>query len=145
MSVLERLKRAPWWVWLPILVPVTILLTVVLGWFPLIVGIIGWLVARLVRQQSWPLDATDSTELNGQPPEVIKSVVADTSDDELCELWMRSTQELRQAYLPATISSNARLRQALLEEMERRHPEAVDRWLADRPDQLDPRRYLEHR
>lgn len=51
---------------------------------------------------------------------------------------------LRRTYLPSTVCSYAELRQAILDELTRRDPDAVSRWLGDRPDQRDPRAYLQH-
>jgi hypothetical protein len=126
----------------PLLAPAVLFLTVTLGWFPLFAGLIGWLVMRLVRQSPRRFTAPNVSVLAGQPDDVVEPVLYRASNAELCQLWEQSSRAVRSAYLPASISSHVRLRQALLEEMERRDPEAVDRWLSDRPDQLDPRTYI---
>lgn len=139
MSVFQRI---PWWAWVLGLVPVVFVLLVTLGWFPVLAGLIGWLLMKVVRMQPTEAESVGVGEIVGQPPDIVWSVVSKVSNEQLCEFWTQSSRELRRAYLPASISSYACLRQALLEEMERRDAEAVDRWLADGADQHDPRGYL---
>ncbi|NDL56804.1 hypothetical protein [Phytoactinopolyspora mesophila] len=143
MSLGNPLDRVPWWVWVPLLAPLALVFTVMLGWFPVVAGLIGWLVVRLLRQQPRRLSTPQVNELAGQPAEVIEPILHTMSNEDLCRLWENSSRAVRSAYLPASISSHVRLRQALLDEMERRDPEAMDRWLADRPDQSDPRTYID--
>ncbi len=117
-------------------------MSVGIGWFPFFAIVIGWLVATLLRR--WPLEPEGSevNETAGQRQETTESAIAGMPDEELYELWAQTSQDLRHKYLPASILSHAQLRELLLDEMTRRHPEVIDRWLADRPDQLDPRGYL---
>ncbi|AYY14028.1 hypothetical protein EF847_16290 [Actinobacteria bacterium YIM 96077] len=145
MSVVEYLKRVPWWAWTPLLAVGVIVTTIGFGWFPIFAVCIGWLVARLMRIMPEGTNLESVNEIAGQPREVVEEAVSRTSNEQLGELWQQTGEQLRRSYLPASIASLACVRQALLDEMQRRDPEAFDRWLAGRPDQLDPRAYLERR
>jgi hypothetical protein len=146
MSLLRFITGISWWVWTTMLGVAMLMLVLGLGWFPLFATITAWLLAILLRDEECsaaePHDTVDVTVLAGAPPQLMQSAVARASNEQLCEMWQRSGAELRRAYLPATITAHAGFRQVVLDEMQRRDPEAVDRWLADRPDQRDPRTYL---
>ncbi|NED96920.1 hypothetical protein G1H11_16560 [Phytoactinopolyspora alkaliphila] len=152
MSVLRFFTGISWWAWTTMLGVAMLMLVLGLGWFPLFVVIVGWLLVVLLRDENEAAghqrpgrqaeDEAGITLLAGAPPHVVKPAIARASNEQLCEIWQRSGVELRQAYLPATIAAHADLRHMVLDEMQRRDPEAFDRWLADRPHQCDPRTYL---
>ncbi len=127
------------------LAPAVVVLTVQVGWFPVLAVVVGWLVVGLIRQQPRGAVPLDIDQIVGLPQEDVEPIVARASTHQLGELWEQSSRILRRAFLPATVSAHVQLRELLLAEMERRDAEAVDRWLADRPDRLDPRQYLEPR
>ncbi|NED99978.1 hypothetical protein [Phytoactinopolyspora halotolerans] len=154
MSILRRLASVPWWAWMPLLVVGFAIMVIGAGWFPLFAIALGWALVTLLRR--WPPEAENADTsaspdggvdvnvnvMTGQRQETTETMVARMSDEQLYALWAQTSQDLRHKYLPASILSHAQLREALLEEMTRRHPDVIGRWLADRPDQRDPRTYL---
>ena len=55
---------------------------------------------------------------------------AGLATSELCALWRKSSAGLRAAATPAARAAVVAARGALLDELERREPEAMARWLA---------------
>jgi hypothetical protein len=65
------------------------------------------------------------------------------SDKELCRAWRDSFRALLDAIEPGAKCGVVRLRQSYLEELERRHPDALGAWLASHPrPSAGPEKYL---
>lgn len=65
------------------------------------------------------------------------------SDKELCKAWRESFRVLLDAIEPRAKCRVVRLRQTYLEELERRHPDALEAWLASHPrPSAGPEKYL---
>ena len=72
--------------------------------------------------------------------------IQDMSDVELCRTWRESSKALRDGRGPIAKSAIVRLRQDCLAELEGRHPDAVEVWLASWPDASSgPEKYLNAR
>lgn len=76
--------------------------------------------------------------------EALHELVAEASDQQLCELWERSGREITTVRLASSLSWYADLRRDILDELSARNPEAIEHWLAERPE-ADPRTYLRPR
>lgn len=59
-------------------------------------------------------------------------------------MWERSARTIRPTPFPSKLGRYVRLRGQLLDELERRDPALLGRWL-DRPGTVNLRRYLKHR
>jgi hypothetical protein len=106
-------------------------------------------VVRWVRQQVRPVEAHPSPAEgpspswsggwaagNSKPPEVM-------SEAELCFTWRRSFQALIESTTPAQRQAVVAVRQACLDELERRNPLALSAWLESGPTPAGgPERFL---
>lgn len=73
---------------------------------------------------------TRSTTGPAEPwPPLTTVGMGDLSDHELCMMWRRTFWDLRTHRTPAGLATTVSLRQACLEELERRDPAAVLAWL----------------
>lgn len=71
------------------------------------------------------------------------SWVADVDTSQLCHLWRATFWTVRDLHDPERALHVVELRQAVLDELERRHPDEVDRWLSSGHHVADgPSRYL---
>lgn len=130
-----------WWVW-PLLLFIGLVgLAAGFGWFLVIVVATSWLTVALYRRTR-PAMPRHAREAVTRPASELEQALADASTEVLCQLWTQTGQELRTVYLPSTICSYATLRQVILDELTRRDPTGVSRWLHDAPDQYGPSRYL---
>jgi hypothetical protein len=78
------------------------------------------------------------------PPEsTTRDLPVHLSTVDLCRVWRSTHRYLQEARSPDETASCARLRQLLLDELERRHPDAVAAWLATGACAADgPERFL---
>lgn len=145
MRVRGRPRGIRWWVWIVLLVVGLAAVAAGFGWFFVILVAMSWLTVFLYRKAA-PA-ATGSAEpqpreMLAQPRRSVDTTLSSASTALLCELWSQTGQELRRTYLPSTVCSYAELRQAILDELTRREPDGVRRWLEDEPDRRDLRAYL---
>lgn len=137
----RRFSGLEWWVWPLFLFLGLVGLAAGFGWFLIVVVVAAWLTVALYRNTK-PAAPRHAREAVTRPASELGEALADASTDRLCQLWAQTGQELRTVYLPSTICSYAALRQAILDELTRRDPSGVSRWLHDAPDRNGPSRYL---
>lgn len=102
-----------------------------------------WLVRILGPVRPVAPDADENLATAGTPPRgadqsdsATKTALPDADgitsldDETLCQAWRRSFVQLATCRLPARRLEIVRLRQVYLDELARRHPAAVRRWLA---------------
>ena len=88
------------------------------------------------------LPATSPAGTPGGPPDA-GSWIADVETAQLCRLWRATFWSVRDLHDPEQTLRVVELRRAVLEELERRHPDEVDRWLSSGHHVADgPSRYL---
>lgn len=142
-----RPRGIRWWVWIVLLVVGLAAVAAGFGWFLVILVAMSWLTVFLYRKAA-PAAAGSAEpqpqprEMLAQPRRSVDTTLSSASTALLCELWSQTGQELRRTYLPSTVCSYAELRQAILDELTRREPDGVRRWLEDEPDRRDLRAYL---
>lgn len=144
MAFARMPRRLVWVLWIPVVALASVALVVWLGWFVTVFFTLAGAGATLLRRRDRqrPRGNTAGVLVN-QSAHSVQASLARASNDELCELWEQSVREIRRAYLPSTVSSYAGLRAMLLDELIRRDPRGVQRWLAGEPDRRDPRVYLD--
>lgn len=144
MAFAELPRRLGWGLWAPLVVLTAAALVVWLGWFGTVFFTLAAAAAVLLRRHnSQHRKTTTAGVLVNQSAHTVRTTLTRASNDELCELWDQSVKEIRRAYLPSTVTSYADLRGMLLDELIRRDPLGVQRWLAEQPDQRGPRVYLD--
>lgn len=142
-----RVGRRPgpirWWVWVTLLTVGLAAVAAGFGWFLVILVLMAWLTAALIRKASPTAPVPPAPrEMLAQPRHSVDAALGHAPTSLLCELWAETSMELRRTYLPSTMCSYAELRQAILDELTRRNPDGVRRWLDDQPDQRDLRLYV---
>lgn|SRR5690606_27032018 len=130
-----------WWMWPVSLLVGLIGLAVGFGWSLIVVVLTAWLTVTLYGRTR-PTMPRHAREAVTRPASELEEALASAPTDVLCKLWTQTGQELRTVYLPSTICSYAALRQVILDELARRDPDGVSRWLQDAPDRIGPLRYL---
>jgi hypothetical protein len=107
---------------------------------PLVIGTRDW-VARVTRLAPDPADQLPLERTN-------RDALARLTSAELCQAWCSTHRRLRTGPPADEVAACARLRQMVLEELERRYPREVAKWLStggsaqEAPDRflpLDPR------
>lgn len=107
------------------------------GWLVGLTVAVAWLLLRRVADRRTP-------EAASRPAAV--SPLENRSTADLVSGWVASHQLLRSASSPATVAYIAALRQTYLDELERRDPDGVRRWLDTYPDAAsDPRAFIADR
>lgn len=142
-----------WWVW-PALIMVALAATAVgIGWFPVVLVGMAWLAVTLFNQAAGAARpenaaaadaAPQPRELLAQPRTRLDATLSRAPSGALCQLWEQTSTDLRRTYLPSTVCSYAELREAILDELSKRHPDGVRRWLDDQPDSRELSAYLQH-
>lgn len=145
MRVRRRPRRIQWWTWIVLLTIGLAAVAAGFGWFLVILVAMAWLTVVLYRKAAPAAAAPAEPQaraLLAQPRRSVEAALGRVSTQLLCELWVQTGQELRRTYLPSTVCSYAELRQAILDELTRREPDGVRRWLEDEPDRRNLRSYL---
>jgi hypothetical protein len=140
-----RPRGIQWWTWIVFLAIGLAAVAAGFGWFLVIIVAMAWLTVVLYRKAASGAAAPaepQARELLAQPQRGVEAALGRASTQLLCELWVQTGQELRRTYLPSTVCSYAGLRQAILDELTRREPDGVRRWLEDEPDRRNLRSYL---
>lgn len=145
MRVLRgRPGRIRWWAWVVLIAVGLAAVAAGFGWFLVILVALAWLTVTLFRMAAPGAESSEPRprEMLAQPRGNIDATLGEAPIDLLCELWVQTGHDIRRTYLPSTVCSYAELRQAILDELTRRDPDGVRRWLEDRPDRRDLRSYL---
>lgn len=138
-----------WWVWVVLMMAALAAAAVGVGWFLVVMVLMAWLAVtifhRVAPAQSRHRagSAPQPRELLAQPRTRLDAVLRDAPSGALCWLWEQTGADLRRTYLPSTVCSYAALREAILDELSRRHPDGVQRWLDDQPDRRELSGYLQ--
>jgi hypothetical protein len=145
-----RSIRISWWVWVALLLVGLATGAAGIGWFVVVLVAISWLAVTLFNHATRAADEEPDSppppprDLLAQPRGRLDAALSDAPSTVLCQLWEETGRDLRRTYLPSTVCSYAALREAILDELSRRHPDAVRRWLDDQPDRRDLSAYLQH-
>lgn len=148
-----RTIRIRWWVWVSLLVAGLAAVAAGLGWLLVVLLAMSWF-AVMMFNRAVPMvgrlhdevgtEDPQPRALLAQPRNRLDAVLGDVPSSTLCRLWEQTSQDLRRTYLPSTVCSYAELRAAILDELTRRHPDGVRRWLGDQPYRRDLSSYLQH-
>lgn len=144
-----RTIRIRWWVWVTLLAVAFAVVAAGLGWFLVIMVTMSWLAVALfnraipvAEEEHDRQPVPQSRDLLAQPPSRLGAALRGTPSVALCQLWEQTGHDLRRTYLPSTLCAYAELRQAILDELTRRDPDGVQRWLHDQPDRRELSGYL---
>lgn len=139
-----------WWVWVALIMVALTMAAIGIGWYVVILVGMSWLAVTLFNGAARAVDPADAAaapqprELLAQPRNRLDAALSKAPSGVLCQLWEQTGTDLRRTYLPSTVCSYAELREAILDELSRRHPDAVRRWLDDQPDSRELSAYLQH-
>jgi hypothetical protein len=147
------MHRMTTWLWIGLAILALLAYAAGVGFSILILFLLGWLAVTMIRLRLRADQTDDAAGLGTEPsptatgsaikPDAItEAAVAYSSTVTLCDLWIRSHEAINHAYLPSSIESYANLRAAILDELTRRDPEGVERWLNDQPVAHNPHLYL---
>jgi hypothetical protein len=145
MRARRRPQRIQWWAWIALLAVGLAAVAAGFGWAFVILVAMAWLsvtLYRLAAPGAAPRREPEPRRMLAQPRGNVDATLGAAPTALLCELWTQTGHDIRRTYLPSTICSYAELRQAILDELTRREPEGVRRWLEEQPDRRDIRSYL---